>query len=171
MLIVYLIKIKVLTYTSHKEHYELYTENLDLIAVSRYQMQMPGLARKYIILFSDRAVTAYKARLRIWYQRKTKKLHSISRYLFCWWSSTKIKAAVLQERQGWEASQIKVLNLVIPENYRFMTSNNFLSRLVYLTTILKRLHVLSLLYSLTRKKHPLIHHTSELIITTLPTNQ
>ena len=125
MLIVYLIKIKVLTYTSHKEHYELYTENLDLIAVSRYQMQMPGLARKYIILFSDRAVTAYKARLRIWYQRKTKKLHSISRYLFCWWSSTKIKAAVLQERQGWEASQIKDLRLAILENYRFMTSNSF----------------------------------------------
>ena len=63
MLIVYLIKIKVLTYASHKEAYKLYTENLDLIAVSRCQI---GLARKYIILLSDRAVTAYKARLHMW---------------------------------------------------------------------------------------------------------
>ena len=35
------------------------------------------------------------------------------------------KAAVFQERQGWKASQIKDLKLVILENYRFMTSNSF----------------------------------------------
>ena len=40
-------------------------------------MQMPDLARRYIILFSDRAVTAYKRRLRIWCQRKTKGTYSV----------------------------------------------------------------------------------------------
>ena len=37
----------------------------------------------------------------------------------------KIKAAVLQERQGWVPPQIKDLRLVIPEHYTFMASNIF----------------------------------------------
>ena len=37
--------------------------------------------------------------------------------------NTKIKAAVLQEKQDWEPAQIKDLKLVIPEHYIFMASN------------------------------------------------
>ena len=37
--------------------------------------------------------------------------------------NTKIKAAVLLERQDWEPPQIKDLKLVIQETYTFMTAN------------------------------------------------
>ena len=39
--------------------------------------------------------------------------------------NTKIKVAVLQQRQDWEPPQIKDLRLVIPEHYTFMASNIF----------------------------------------------
>ena len=44
----------------------------------------------------------------------------------------KVKAAVLQQRQDWEAHQTKDL-----KNYTLMASNNFLLHLVYSITILK----------------------------------
>ena len=37
--------------------------------------------------------------------------------------NAEIKAAILQQRQGWEPPQIKDLRLVIPEDYTFMASN------------------------------------------------
>ena len=37
--------------------------------------------------------------------------------------NAEIKAAILQQRQGWEPPQIKDLRLVIPEDYTFMVSN------------------------------------------------
>ena len=39
--------------------------------------------------------------------------------------NTKIKAAILQQRQDWEPPQIKNLKLVIPADYTFIASNNF----------------------------------------------
>ena len=53
--------------------------------------------------------------------------------------NAKIMVAILQQIQDWGPPQIKDLKLVIPEDYAFMVSNNVLSRLVYKTTILKRL--------------------------------
>ena len=55
--IVYFIKIKVLIYTSHKVHCEVYTEIHDLIAVNSCHIE---LERKDIILVPDTAVTLYK---------------------------------------------------------------------------------------------------------------
>ena len=49
---------KVLTYASHKKHYELYTEIHDLITANRIQIE---LARKSTILLSDIAVILIKA--------------------------------------------------------------------------------------------------------------
>ena len=39
--------------------------------------------------------------------------------------NTKVKVVVLQQRQNWEAPQIKELKLIIPEHYTFMASNSF----------------------------------------------
>ena len=39
--------------------------------------------------------------------------------------NAKIKVAILQQRQDWEPPQIKDLQLVMPENYTFIASNNF----------------------------------------------
>ena len=39
--------------------------------------------------------------------------------------NTKIKAAVLKERQDWKLPQTKDLNLVMPDHYTFTTPNNF----------------------------------------------
>ena len=38
--------------------------------------------------------------------------------------NTKIKVAILQQRQEWEPPQIKDLRLVIPEDYTFMVDNH-----------------------------------------------
>ena len=38
--------------------------------------------------------------------------------------NTKIRVAILQQRQDWEPPQIKDLRLVIPEDYTFIASNN-----------------------------------------------
>ena len=53
--------------------------------------------------------------------------------------NAKIKVTILQQRQDWEPPQIQDLQLVMPEDYTFIASNNFLSCLVYPTTILQRL--------------------------------
>ena len=49
---------KVLTYTSYKEHYDLYTENYGSIAVNSCQIEPP---QKYIVLLSEVSIVIYKA--------------------------------------------------------------------------------------------------------------
>ena len=49
---------KVLTYTSYKEHYDLYTEIYGLIAVNSCQIR---LAQKDIIFLSSAPIITYKA--------------------------------------------------------------------------------------------------------------
>ena len=49
---------KVLTYTSYKEHCDLYTEIHGSIAVNSSQIE---LAQKYIILLSNTTIVIYKA--------------------------------------------------------------------------------------------------------------
>ena len=39
--------------------------------------------------------------------------------------NAKIEVAILQQRQDWEPPQIRDLQLVIPEDYTFVASNNF----------------------------------------------
>ena len=80
---VYLIKMKVLTYTLYKEHCEPCTETHGSIAVNSCQIE---LARKDIILLSNIAVIFYKAGSRTGLENNkiTKFNLSAGRYLFYW---------------------------------------------------------------------------------------
>ena len=53
--------------------------------------------------------------------------------------NTKIKVAILQERQDWEPHQIKDLKLVIPEDYTIIAYKNIFITFGIPTNILKRL--------------------------------
>ena len=128
--VVYLIKMKVLTYTLYKEHSELYTEIHGSIAVNSCQIE---LAQEDIILLSNVSIIVYKARKRTGVENN-KFIHfilSAGTYLIGDFNA-KIKVGVLQKRQDWKPPQIKDLKLVIPEQYKFMS-------LVYPAVILKRL--------------------------------
>ena len=114
---------KVLTYTSHKEHYDLYTEIHGSIAVNSCQIE---LAQKYIIVLSEVSIVIYKAGKRTGVEN-TKFIHfnlSAGTYSIDDFNA-KVKISILQQRQDWEPPQIKDLKLVIPEDYTFMASNNF----------------------------------------------
>ena len=112
---------KVLTYTSYKEHCDLYTEIHGSIAVNICQI---GLAQKDIILMSKVSIIVYKAGKRTGVEN-TKFIsfnllagtYSIDDF------NAKIKVAILKQRQDWEPPQIKDLRLVIPKDYTFMADN------------------------------------------------
>ena len=111
---VYLIKMKVLTYTSYKEHCDLYTEIHGSIAVNSCQIE---LAQKDIILLSNVSIIVYKAGKRTSAENK-KIIHfslSVGTYSILNFHA-KIKVAILQQRQDWEPPQIKELRLVIPKD-------------------------------------------------------
>ena len=120
--IVYFIKIKVLIYTSHKEHCEVYTEIYGLIAVNSCHIE---LERKDIILVPDTAVTLYKVCSGTGVQDRDIKFTLSAGTCSIDEFSTKIKAEVLQQMKDLEVPQIKDLKLVIREYYIFMTSNSF----------------------------------------------
>ena len=112
---------KVLTYTSYKEHYDLYTEIYGSIAVNGCQIE---LAQKDIILLSMISIVFYKAGKHTGVEKNTfinfrlsAGTYSIDDF------NIKIKEVVSQQRQDWEPPQIKNLKLVIPEYYTFMTDN------------------------------------------------
>ena len=112
---------KVLTYTSYKEHCDLYTEIHGLIAVNSCQIE---LAQKDIILLSNVSIIVYKAGKRTG-EESNKFINfnlSAGTYSFDDFSA-KTKVAIMQQRQDWEPPQIKDLKLVIPEHYTFMASN------------------------------------------------
>ena len=113
---------RVLTYKSYKEHWELYTEIHGSIAVNSCQIE---LAQKYIILLSEVFIVIYKAGKHTGVEND-KFIHfnlSAGTYSIDDFN-TKTKEFVLQQRQDWEPPQIKDLKLVIPEDYTFMASNN-----------------------------------------------
>ena len=112
---------KVLTYTLYKEHCQLYTEIHGSIAVNSCQIE---LAQKDIILLSNVSIIVYRASKRAGVENNklisfslTVGLYSIDNF------NTKIRVAILQQRQDWEPPQIKDLRLVIPKDYTFMASN------------------------------------------------
>ena len=114
---------RVLTYTSYKEHYDLYTEIHGSIAINSFQIE---LAQKDIILLSEVSIVIYKAGKRTGVEN-TKFIHfnlSAGTYSIDDFNA-KVKISILQQRQDWEPPQIKDLKLVIPEDYTFMASNNF----------------------------------------------
>ena len=112
---------KVLTYTSYKEHCDLYTEIHGSIAVNSCQIE---LAQKDIILLSNVSIIVYKAGKRT-SVKNNKFMHfnlSAGTYSIDDFNG-KVKVVILQKRQDWEPPQIKDLKLVIPEHYTFMASN------------------------------------------------
>ena len=112
---------KVLTYTSYKEHCDIYTEIHGSITVNCCQIE---LAQKGIILLSSVSIIVYKASKRIGVEN-TKFISltlSAGNYLIDHFNA-KIKEAILQQRQEWEPPQIKDLRLVIPKDYTFMADN------------------------------------------------
>ena len=126
-----------MSYTSYKEHYDLYTEIHSSIAVNSCQI---GVAQKDIILLSSISVIFYKAGARTGVENNFFIKFSFSAGTYSNDDfDAKIKAAVLQQRQDWVPPQIKDLRLVIPEHYTFMASNTFFIALAYLRNILKRL--------------------------------
>ena len=114
---------KVLTYTSYKEHCELYTEIHGSIAVNSCQIE---LAQKDIILLSSISIIFYKAEASTGVENKRFIEFSLSADTYSIDDfNTKIKVEVLQERQDWVPPQIKDLRLEIPEHYTFMACNIF----------------------------------------------
>ena len=118
---VYLIEMRVLTYTLYKEHCDLYTEIHGSIAVNSCQIE---LAQKDIILLSNVSIIVYKAGERTSVENN-KLIHfnlSAGTYSIDDFNA-KIKVAISQKRQDWEPPQIKYLKLAIPEHWTFMASN------------------------------------------------
>ena len=147
---------RVLTCTLYKEHHDLYSEIQGSIAVNGCQV---GLVQKSIILLSKVYIIVYKAGKRTGVEN-TKFIsfnllagtYSIDDF------NTKIKVAILQQRQDWEPPQVKDLRLVITKDYTFMADNTIFMHLLYKTNILKRLCSLDQHYALVHTKHTLIHH-------------
>ena len=115
VIFVYLIKMRVLTYTLYKKQCDLYTEIHGSVAVNSCQIK---LAQKDIILL------VYKVGKRTGVENTKFMSFNLSAGTYsiddC---NAKIKVAILQQRQSWEPSQIKDLRLVIPEDYTFMSFN------------------------------------------------
>ena len=112
---------KVLTYTSYKEYYDLYTKIHGSIAIHGCQI---GIAQKDIILLSKVSLIVYKAGKQASVTKTefikftlSEGTYSIDDF------NAEIKISVLQQRQGWEPPQIKDLKLVIPKEYLFMADN------------------------------------------------
>ena len=112
---------KALTYTSYKDHYDLYTKIHGLIAVKSCQIELP---QKDIILLSEISIVIYKAGkcTGVENDKFIQCNHSAGTYSI---DNAKIKVAILQQRQDWEPPQIKDLQLAIPEDYTFIAFNNF----------------------------------------------
>ena len=128
---------RVLTYASFKEHYDLYNEIHGSITVNSCQVR---LAQKDIILLSRPPILTYKAGTAIGVENRNLIHSSIPAGTYSIDDfNTKIKEFVIQQRQDWKPPQIKDLKLVIPKDYTFFSDNLFLSHLVYPTNILKRL--------------------------------
>ena len=147
---------KVLTYTSYKEHCDLYTEIHGSITVNSCQIE---LAQKDIILLSKVSISVYKAGKRTSVENKkiihfnlSSGTYSIDDF------NAKIKVAILQERQDWEPPQIKDLKLVIPEDYTFMASNAIFITLGIPDNYLEKTTLIRSTFPLAYAKHPLIHH-------------
>ena len=131
---------KVFTYTSYKEHWELYTEIHGSIAVNDCQ---PGLFKKDKILLEDNILMKYSKSS----PSGTLGLDDYIQFTFSLAtysiddSSAKIKAAFLRQKQNWNTPQIKNLKLVVPENYAFTADNNFFITLGVPEKILKRINI------------------------------
>ena len=94
---------KALTYTSYKEHYDLYTKIHGSIAVKSCQIELP---QKDIILLSEISIVIYKAgkRTGVENDKFIQCNHSAGTYSI---GNAKIKVAILQQRQDWQPLKLK----------------------------------------------------------------
>ena len=114
-------KMKVLTYTSYKEHWKLYTEIHGSIAASSCQIE---LAQKDTILLPSVSVIFYKAGSHTGVKNNAFIKFSLSEGIYSIDNfNAKIRVAILQQRQDWKPPQIKDLKPVIPEHYTFVAFN------------------------------------------------
>ena len=112
---------KVLTYTSYNEHNDLYTKIHGSIDIHGCQV---GIAQKDISLLSKASLIVYKAgkQTGVTNTKFMKFTLSGGTYSFNDFNA-KIKVAILQQIQGWEAPQIKDLKLAMLKDYLFMADN------------------------------------------------
>ena len=100
---------KVLTYTSYKEHYGLYTEIHGSIAVNSCQIELP---QKDIILLSSISVILYKAGAHTGVENNRFIKFSLSAGTYSTDDfNAKIKAAVLQQRLDWVHLKLKIFKI------------------------------------------------------------
>ena len=148
---------KVLTYTSYKEHCDLYTEIHGLMAINNCHI---GLFKKGKILLEENKLFKYS-----YSKASSSGIFNLDDYIqFTLSSGTysiddfnkKIKAAVLQQKQNWDPPHIKNLRLVVPENYAFAADNNFFIALGMVEKILKNIDIKYSLVFSGSYKHPLL---------------
>ena len=122
---------KVLTYKSYEEHWELYTESHDSIAVNGCLID---LFKKDKIVLGDTILIKYS-------KSSSSGTFDLGDYIQFNLSAgtysvdnfnAKIKAAVLRQKQKWDAPQIKDLKLIKQENYAFTADNKFFIAHCYL---------------------------------------
>ena len=149
---------KVLNYTSYKKHYDLYTEIHGSIAASSCQVE---LTQKDIFLLSRVFIIVYKAGKRTGVENanfiisclnSSAGTYSINDF------NTKVKIAILQQRQDWEPPQIKKLRLVMPEDYLLMADTTIFIALGIQYKYLEKVTLIRSSYLLDHTKHPLKHH-------------
>ena len=102
---VYLIEMRVLTYTLYKEHCDLYTEIHGSIAVNSCQIE---LAQKDIILQPNVSIIVYKfdkcngvENIKLIHFNLSAGTYSIDNF------NAKIKVTILQKRQDWNHLKLK----------------------------------------------------------------
>ena len=150
---------KVLTYTSYKEHYGLYTENHGSIAVNSCQI---GLFKKGKILLEGNKLFKYS-----YSKASSSGIYNLDDYIQFHQALIrkmilikKIKVAVLQQKQNWKAPHIKNLKPAVPENYALTADNNFFIVLGISERVLKSINIkYSLVFSGSYKTQ---------LVTTLP---
>ena len=133
---------RVLTYTSYKEYCDLYTEIHGSVAVNSCQI---GLFKKDKILLEDNKLFKYsysKASSLGIFRLDDCIEFTISpgTYLIDEFNE-KIKAAFSQQKQNWDASQMKNLKLVVAEGYAFIADNNCFTALGIPEKILKNINI------------------------------
>ena len=118
---------KVLTYTSYKEHCDLHTEVHGSIAANSCQIK---LSEKDIILLSNPPIITYKAGTTHGVENRNLIHSSIPAGTYSIDNfNTKIKEFVLQQRQDWQPPQIKDLKLVTPRDYTFWADSTIFTAL------------------------------------------
>ena len=118
----------VLTYTSYKEHYDLFNKMHGTITIHSFQV---GLAQKDIILLSKNSSIVNNSDKQT-SVRNTELIkftlsegtYSIDDF------NAKVKMSIPQQRQGWESLHIKDLNLLIPKTICLRLAMRFFTLLI-----------------------------------------